>query len=93
MKPKKLVLLAAAVMVSTQLAACGTEANEDSVIRLEAGHVLAEDSPYHMALTEWAEEVKEATDGRIQITGSSDRIFRRGGTKFPECEQMYEKGG
>lgn len=68
MKPKKLVLLAAAVMVSTQLAACGTEANEDSVIRLEAGHVLAEDSPYHMALTEWAEEVKEATDGRIQIT-------------------------
>lgn len=72
MNPKKLVALTTAVILSTQLAACGdsseTSSNGTEVIKLEAGHVLAEDSPYHMALTEWAEEVKEATDGRIQIT-------------------------
>ena len=46
--------------------AAGTEAGEGTLV-LKAGHVLTEDSAYHMALTQWADEVEEKTEGRVRI--------------------------
>jgi len=42
-------------------------ASSGKTIELKAGHVLTEDSPYHIALTQWADEVNKKTDGRIKI--------------------------
>ncbi len=47
-------------------ASTSAQTNGDTLV-LQAGHVLTEDSPYHMALTQWADEVNEKTDGRIKI--------------------------
>lgn len=41
--------------------------SDGETLVLQAGHVLTEDSPYHMALTQWADEVNEKTEGRIKI--------------------------
>ena len=37
------------------------------ILELQAGHALTEDSPYHLALTQWADEVYEKTEGRVKI--------------------------
>lgn len=41
--------------------------DSEDVLELKAGHVLTEDSPYHLALTQWADEVYEKTEGRVKI--------------------------
>jgi len=80
MKFKKLIALAMTACMAVSLAACGgskessssTAASADEAVSgealvLKAGHVLTEDSPYHEALVQWANEVNEQTEGRIKI--------------------------
>lgn len=44
-------------------------------LELQAGHVLTEDSAYHIALTGWADEVNQATDGRIKINVFANSVL------------------
>ena len=55
-----------AVVVVGPLAACSDQ-SEGATVTLQAGHVLAETEPHHIAITEVAEKVEERTEGRVRI--------------------------
>lgn len=75
MKVKRVLAILLAAVMTLGVTACGnsksSEAEEESAsgdtLELQAGHALTEDSPYHMALTQWADEVYEQTEGRVKI--------------------------
>ncbi len=50
-------------------------ASSGETLELQAGHVLTEDSAYHIALTGWADEVNQATDGRIKINVFANSVL------------------
>ena len=76
---KKIIFLLLTSIMVVSLVSCGSNgetsasdnttegSNVTGTITLQAGHVLTEDSPYHLALLKWSEEVYEKTEGRIQI--------------------------
>lgn len=82
-KTRLLALTLSAIMVLGTTAcgggnADGSSSNKESgaqtttkltggTLELKAGHVLTEDSPYHLALTQWADEVYEKTEGRVKV--------------------------
>lgn len=63
---KFFVLLISLVFV---LSACSEQSasNEDEKFVLKYGHVLAESEPFHQAFLNWADRVKERTDGGLEI--------------------------
>ncbi|WP_426350852.1 TRAP transporter substrate-binding protein [Alloiococcus sp. CFN-8] len=72
LKTKKLVAMAAAAIMALSLTACGGGSNSETaggekVFNLKLGHNLAEDHAVHLELTDFAESVKEKSNGTINI--------------------------
>ena len=69
-KSKKLVTIALAAMMTVGLAACGEKTDApagDQTFNLKLGHNLAEDHAVHLELSDFAEKVKEKTDGTVTV--------------------------
>lgn len=64
---KKILAVLLALTLALSLAACGSSTNESGVFNLKLAHGLAEDHAVHIALTAWAEKVKEESNGTINI--------------------------
>lgn len=64
---KKILAVLLALTLALSLAACGSSTNESGVFNLKLAHGLAEDHAVHIALTAWAEKVKEKSGGTINI--------------------------
>ncbi|GAB2724436.1 C4-dicarboxylate TRAP transporter substrate-binding protein [Paenibacillus thermoaerophilus] len=63
-------VLLAMVLVLSVLAACGTEDSQGSPNKkyvLKFNHVLSESEPFHQGFLNWAERVKERTNGGLEI--------------------------
>ena len=72
LKTKKLVTMAVAAIMALSLTACGggnsnETANGEKVFNLKLGHNLAEDHAVHLELTDFANSVKEKSNGTINI--------------------------
>lgn len=90
---KKIAALAAAAVLGAGLmAGCGassttadTSYSEENPLVLTLAHGLSETHTVHIAMTQFAEEVNEKTDGRIQI-----KIFPNGqlGSENENLEQL-----
>ena len=89
---KKITALAAAVCLTFSLTACAgnsvsssKEATAENPLVLTLAHGLSESHTVHIAMTEFAENVEERTDGRIQI-----QIFPNGqlGSENENMEQL-----
>lgn len=76
MKTKKIIAAILCAVMVLALAACGTGSSTgtgtadtaDQTFNLTLAHNLAEDHAVHIAMTAWAEAVKEASNGTINIT-------------------------
>ncbi len=89
---KKITAFAAAVCLTFSLTACAgnsvsssEEATAENPLVLTLAHGLSESHTVHIAMTEFAENVEERTDGRIQI-----QIFPNGqlGSENENMEQL-----
>ncbi|MGM9973205.1 MAG: TRAP transporter substrate-binding protein [Clostridiaceae bacterium] len=72
LKTKKLVTIAAAAIMALGLSACGGgnnggAADGEKVFNLKLAHNLAEDHAVHLELTDFANSVKEKSNGTINI--------------------------
>ncbi len=65
---KKILAVLGALALTLSLTACGNSTETSGVLNLKLAHGLAEDHAVHIALTAWAEEVKEKSNGSINIT-------------------------
>lgn len=63
---RKLVQLIGVVLLLSVLSACSEEREREQYV-LYAGHSLAEDHPFQLAMLEMAKNVEERTDGRVKI--------------------------
>ena len=85
---KKLLALALALVMVFSLCAISASADDDPYIYLALAHNMAEDHAVNVALTQWAEDVYEKSNGSIEI-----EIFF-GGTlgSETECLQQVQAG-
>ncbi|AXH96667.1 TRAP transporter substrate-binding protein [Ornithinimicrobium avium] len=72
MKFTKTAWIATMATVALGATACGGDGGEGSdgaePVTLRVGHVFPASSPIHVAATAWADQVKEETDGRVEIS-------------------------
>ncbi len=77
MKFKKIATSVACALLSLSMVACGgesattdsngTESNEEKAVTLKLGHNLAEDHAAHIALSSFADNVYEKSEGSVKI--------------------------
>lgn len=83
---KKLLLLFVGVLLVSALAACSSNGDESSDSKtLRMAHNLSEDHPIHIALTSFAEDVEEKTEGTIKFNISPNGIL---GSETEVLEQL-----
>ena len=90
---KKLAAISAALVIAaaglsgcaSQSAASSAEATRENPMILSLAHGLSETHTVHIAMTEFAQNVEELTDGRIQV-----QIFPNGqlGSENENMEQL-----